>query len=305
MNELVALDPGVLEGKSLVDLKRDLFQINREFGFANGRFIAEFPQAYERLWSEAYQALNSIPDGLSKQEVKKRLEEFLANLLPTNADYRDGETWVNNALLQSKQYFDAVISNSDGPDLHTFEQLLSGDIAALSEAGREAKLAATSQNYSNVIRPLVLASTELFIADRYFPFIGTNSKDFEIQEAIDLLSRLIKIAEENKRCKWIVIISDFASRREFSNREKEEKIKETISAVKKSTGKNTYCSLDFELEKGNHLQVIHERYVFSMKGCISFDKGLVCDGKTRKVDYETKSSHDATLHKFRKYMKAR
>ena len=156
-----------------------------------------------------------------------------------------------------------------------------------------------------MIRPLVLASTELFIADRYFPFIGSNSKDFEVKEAVDLLSRLIKIAEENKRCKWIVIISDFAAQREFSNRGKEENIKETISAVKRNTGKNTCCKLVFELEKGDHLQVIHERYVFSMKGCISFDKGLVCDGKTRKVDYETKSSHDATLNKFRRYMKAR
>ena len=114
-------------------------------------------------------------------------------------------------------------------------------------------------------------------------------------------------AEENQRCKWIVLLCDFSHKETkfWSAEKKEEKIRETISSVKKKTGKGMSCKLGFELVKGRDLVEIHERYVFSMKGCISFDKGLVCDGKSRKVCYESRPSLELTLNKLRKYMRRR
>lgn len=66
-----------------------------------------------------------------------------------------------------------------------------------------------------------------------------------------------------------------------------------------------FCKLGFDVVKGRDLIDIHERYVFSTKGGITFDKGVVCDGKVRKVSYESRLSHELTLNKLRKYMKRR
>ena len=305
VNELVAIDPDTLNIRNPLELKRDLYQINREFGFEHGRFLANYPDSYDTYCKRSMEALQSMSDGFSKQEIKKRFEQFLTNLLPVEASYNREFSWIENVRSQYKDVFDLVVTNSSEEGFYTFDALVSGDISQLAQSGRESKVVATAKNYSEVITPLLCSSTELFIADRYFPFIGSNSKDSEIEQGLDLLCRLIKIAERNKRCKWIVFISDFATQIELSNHDKELKIKKTLAEIRKRTGKKMFCKLGWELVKGKELKEIHERYVFSMKGCVSFDKGLICDGKSRKVCYETRPSLEITLNKLRKYMRRR
>ena len=306
MNELIALDPQSLLDRSPKELERDLFQINREFGFEHGRFIAQYPHAYAENFWKAFNSISQVNDGFSMSVVKRRLEIFLSDLLPTSATYDPISSWPENAHVKNSRLFDAIVSDSSGYEVYTFDELLSGGIEKLQYTGRETKVVATPANYTKIIRPLILASSEVYIADRYFPFVGTCT-DNEVDRGIELLSNLIAVAEENQRCKLIVILSDFAHKesRDWSVEKKDEKVRETIAAVKRKVGKGVTCKLGFDVVKGRDLIDIHERYVFSMKGCIAFDKGLVCDGKTRKVSYESRPSHEMTLNKLRKYMKRR
>jgi hypothetical protein len=88
-----------------------------QFGADKGRLIARFPKTWKRM---AYDAANTLPDGLKKERVVEYLKELgedWLTLISSNRPYTNpGDTWLVNAqVAHAVVPFSAILCDQDNP----------------------------------------------------------------------------------------------------------------------------------------------------------------------------------------------
>lgn len=127
-------------------------------------------------------------------------------LVPTNAPHQRSTGWANNAAVAAERHrvFGAVIGRpSNGFGWPSVEQLLYEDDHAIPpEVG--AHLPMQAAQYVECVRPLFLASAEVFLVDTYF-MLRTTSGERDRQRW-QVLVAFLKLAEEARTCEVLRLI---------------------------------------------------------------------------------------------------
>lgn len=266
MNENYALDPDapadVRELKLLLD----------QFGLQTGRFLSRYPDDWSAL-------LLQRMEGASQME-RARAIDILARrrgyLVPTSAPYQRSTGWANNAAVAAERHraFGSVIGRSgNGFGWPSVVQVLYEDDHALP-VGAGAHLPMQAAQYVECVRPLFLASAEVFLVDTYFT-LRTRSGEPDRQRW-QVLVAFLKLAEEVGTCEVLRLI--LARDRIDETEGSESRLEDDIGTALEQSGTKRIEVL-YEIRH----DVGHGRYIFSLHGGLQFDQGF--------QEHRTKRNH--------------
>ena len=190
MNEIFAIDP-----RAPQDLK-DIKAMFNQFGFENGRFIANFPNDWLRLFCEHTQNLKDI----EKQRFMRLVEIHKDTLLDIALDYRRSKTWVENANLAkdtSRSIYRILATDPNPLGIETLQKFLW--VEDEENRSRGAHINMTTDAYQKAVRPLLQRSTEVHLADPFFHL--RKPEDGKIHKGRETVLRQFFIeAENSNRC---------------------------------------------------------------------------------------------------------
>jgi len=253
MNEIYAIDPQAPE--DLKDIKAMLSQ----FGFENGRFIAAIPTEWINLLNEHVQHLH----GFDRQRFIRLLVLHKDALLNVSEDYRITKSWIENlaTIKNTSRSINRVLTKNPNPysfeSLHNF--LWTNDEVNKS---RGAHISMSTEAYRKAIKPLAQHSSEIHMADRYFQLRRKEYGQIDFGRQSVLRELLIE-AEKNNRCEVFKI---HLKRQDYL---KETQIEDDLNEV------GTQANLKrLQIEYTLNNDMIHGRYIFSIKGGLQFDQGF-------------------------------
>jgi hypothetical protein len=260
VNDIYAIDPRAPE-----DLK-DLKLLSELFGFAHGRFVAEYPVD----WIYFLQSRLKEMGALDQSRASILLNKFLKNTLPVEGGYLRSKDWLSNALeLQNREHkFKNIITAGNESNLPSLSKILYED--ELPDARGE-HIKPELNSYRNVVNPLFLVSTEIHMQDMYFTLEEDGKKLFR---QWDVLRMLVNQAKDSKRCNVLIF---HLNQEKFPTPQIETRLEESFVQVLEELGAD-------DLEVGYSLEnkkVTHGRYIFSIKGGLQFDHGFDTDLRTQ------------------------
>jgi hypothetical protein len=190
VNDIYAIDPRAPE-----DLK-DLKLLSELFGFAHGRFVAEYPVDWVYFLQNRLKEMGA----LDQSRASILLNKFLKNTLPVEGGYLRSKDWLSNALeLQNREHkFKNIITAGNERNLPSLSKILYED--ELPDARGE-HIKPELNSYRNVVNPLFLVSTEIHIQDMYFTLEEDGKKLFRQWE---VLRMLVNQAKDSKRCNVLI-----------------------------------------------------------------------------------------------------
>ncbi len=260
MNEIYAIDPEALNNFDQLALLANMF------GFTEGRFISEFPQNWEsKLIQELMKKNPDLLDGPKRLRMIKFIEKFKESSIPTTkASYRFTKNWIENALdnVNSRE-FNAIICQNEtlSPKCIAIEEVLYGEKLVDS---RSCKIASDHSKYINLMLPLLIKSTELYLQDVNLKlFDGVNVR-YRAKNFIELLFSKIK---ETERCNKITFI---LGEENYSFKAMKEKLRDELNFIVEDTKLKNF-SLQFLY---TNKKESHDRYIFSIKGGMRFGYGF-------------------------------
>jgi hypothetical protein len=280
MNELFAVDPQAPQ-----DLK-DIKAMFNQFGFEHGRFIANFPEDWIRLFCEHTNHLKDV----EKQRFMRLLSLNKDALIDVSLGYRRSRSWVENASIvkDTSRTINRILASDPNPlGIETLNSFLWTDDE--ENKSRGAHISMTVEAYQKAIRPLVHRSTEVHLVDPFFQL--RNSKDGHIHKGRQSVLRQFFIeAEASQRCE----IFKIHFKREFylSKNIQEAQIEDDLSELCTQAGLQK-LNIQFTLND----EMTHGRYFFSIKGGLQFDHGFEpLRDKTNHVHWLSKAELDP-IHK--------
>lgn len=261
VNDLYAVDPDAPQ-----DL-RDLKLLTELFGFAHGRFIAEYPAEWALLLQSKFRKLGP----LEQSRASILMAKFLSNTLPVEGRYLRSKDWLSNVLdLQSKEHkFKKIVAANQSPDLSTLSQVLYEDELPDS---RGMHIKPTINSYRYAMTPLFTVSSEVHIQDMYFFFEDSGKK---LYRQWDVLHMFIDLAAQGGRCKTLIF---HLNQEKFPTNLSESRLEECFDQVLENS-KNSTLEILYTIEDR---KITHGRYIFSIKGGLQFDHGFDTDIKTRE-----------------------
>jgi hypothetical protein len=271
MNEIFAIDPTSPE-----DYK-DFSAMLKSFGPSNGRFIAKYPND----WLPMLLAHSESLKGLDQTRFKRLLELHNDAILEIDADYRRTKPWITNALevLTLKINKSLILAPSPPPNgIKSLQDFLwDNESKTTSSVGDHIPM--TIESYCKAIKPLLKISTEVHMVDQFFNLRDGLNKNIE---KFNLLSTILKEADQSKRCEYFKI--HFLRKSGVSDTAQSAQIVRDLEEII-DTQKLVNVQPDFTLNDKN--KMIHGRYVFSIKGGIQFDYGFDIFGpkKTNHVHW--------------------
>ena len=276
MNEIFAVDPEAPQ-----DLK-DIKAMFNQFGFENGRFIANFPDDWIRLFCEHSHHLKDV----EKQRFMRLLSLNKDALIDLTVGYRRSKSWVENASIvkDTSKTINRILASDPNPlGLETLNNFLW--VADEENKSRGAHISMSAEAYQKAIRPLVHHSTEVHLVDPFFQL--RHSKDGHIHRGRQsVLLHFFIEAENSKRCEIFKI--HFKREPHLSKINQENQIEDDLSEV--CTQANLIkLNIQFTLNE----EMTHGRYFFSIKGGLQFDHGFEpLRDKTNHVHWLSKAELD-------------
>lgn len=261
MNDIYAIDP-----KAPSDLK-DLKLLSELFGFAHGRFIAEYPLDWVNFLQNHLKEMKA----LDQSRVSILLNKLLKNTLPIDGSYLRSKDWLSNALsLQIKEHkFKNIVTSDSVNNLVSLTKILYEE--ELPDARGE-HIKPDLRSYRNAINPLFLVSTEIHIQDMYFILEEDGRKVFR---QLEVLRMLISQAITSKRCKKLIFhLNQEKYPASFQQNHLCESFMEVLDEFKSED-----LQVKYTLE---NKKITHGRYIFSIKGGLQFDHGFDTDLKTQE-----------------------
>jgi hypothetical protein len=257
MNEIFAVDPNAPQ-----DLK-DIKAMFNQFGFENGRFIANFPNDWISLICSHIQHLKSI----DKQRFMRLIELHRDALIDVPLDYRRSKSWVENAnnVKDTTRAISRILAtdpNSLG--IETLQKFLWED--EIENSSRGAHISMTTEAYKEAISPLLRRSTEVHLVDPFFHLRDPDNGGIDRGRQTVLRQFLLE-AENSNRCEIFKI--HFKRHRHFSESRQESQIEDDLNEIVLDA-KLKKISLEFTLND----DITHGRYFFSIKGGLQFDQGF-------------------------------
>ncbi len=281
VNDIYAIDPSAPQ-----DL-RDLKLLAELFGFAHGRFIAEYPEEWAFLLQSKFKDLRPI----DQSRASILLSKFLSNTLPVEGRYLRSKDWLSNVLdFQTKERkFKKIVAANQVYDLPTLSQVLYEDELPDS---RGEHIKPTINSYRFAITPLFIVSSEIHIQDMYF-FLEDNGK--KLHRQWDVLHMLIDLVAKSGRCKTLIF---HLNQERFPTNDLESRLEESFDQALKNSNNNALEIL-YTLEDR---KITHGRYIFSVKGGLQFDHGFDTDIKTQdKLNHVHWLSKNELLPLFERY----
>jgi len=260
VNDIYAIDPRAPE-----DLK-DLKLLSELFGFAHGRFVAEYPADWVYFLQNRLKELGA----LDQSRASILLNKFLKNTLPVEGGYLRSKDWLSNAIeLQNKEHkFKHIVTSKNVSNLPSLSKILYED--ELPDARGE-HIKPDLNSYRRAVNPLFLVSTEIHIQDMYFTLEEDGKKLFR---QWDVLRMLVSQAKSSNRCNKLYF---HLNSEKFLNSQQEHRLEESFIQVLEELGADALeISYTFEDKK-----ITHGRYIFSIKGGLQFDHGFDTDLRTQ------------------------
>ena len=257
MNENYALDPDAPADS------RELKLLLDKFGLQTGRFLARYPED----WSEM---LLKRLERASQMEQARALELLVRRrglLVPSTAPYIPSTRWANNAAVASERHgaFAKVIGqDKNGFGWPSAQQVLYDDECELSE-GRGAHVPMQAARYVECVRPLFLASAEIFVVDRFFTLRTEFGKPDRRRWPV--LLAFLRLAESARNCEVVRLILE---RGRVEKTESSHDVLEHDIEVALEESGTKRISVEYEIRES----VGHGRYVFSLHGGLQFDQGF-------------------------------
>jgi hypothetical protein len=282
MNEIFAVDP-----KSPQDLK-DIQAMFNQFGFENGRFIANFPDDWIRLFCEHTHQLRDI----EKQRFMRLLDLHKDSLIDVGLDYRRSKSWVENANLvkdTSRAIYRILATDPNPLGIETLQKFLWNDDEV--NISRGAHITMSAEAYQKAIAPLVRRSTEVHLVDPFFHLRAPE--DGRIDKGRQSVLRQFFIeAENSNRCEIFKI--HFKQHKYLSKQSQEQQIEEDLTELC-SQAKLQKLIVEFTVTD----DITHGRYIFSIKGGLHFDQGFqpIWDKKNH-VHWLSKAELDPILYRY-------
>lgn len=257
MNEKYAVEPFVFRGCM------EFQYVMEKFGIDQGRFLAEYPRKWRRM---LFENIASLPD-IERLRVKRVLEWADRNgaTLRAGLPYDDDKSWVENALDKKVKGSFAEVIAREGEGVATLHDI---DEELLSD-GRGTRVMATAENLVEMAIPLLQCSMEVFLID---PYISLGKPKY-----LKFFRALL--ASQYARDTAFIF---FSKDKEFSFKGSPEQVALIELLPHMQPGSSArFVSLD-------DCSKMHARYMFSIKGAISYDKGFQVDGEAL-VDIEAAS----------------
>lgn len=282
MNENYALDP-----EAPADA-RELKLLLDQFGLQTGRFLSRYPEDWPTLLLQRLEGASQMERARALDILNRRR----GYLVPTTAPYQRSRGWANNAAVAAERHrtFDAVIGQtSNGFGWPSVEQVLYEDDHALPP-GLGAHLPMQAAQYVECVRPLFLASAEVFLVDTYFT-LRTRSGERD-RGRLRVFVAFLKLAEEARTCEVLRLI--LARDRIDETEGSESRLEDDIGAALEQSGTKRIEVL-YEI----HDNVGHGRYIFSLHGGLQFDQGFE-ESRTKRnhVHWLSKPELDPLLERF-------
>ena len=257
MNELYAVDPNAVKNS------RELKLLLDQFGFHKGRFLADYPMD----WID--EARKHFRD--SSEMERARVVEHLSRAKGTLAydvfaPYKSTLTWLENAKRTERPVplFEAMIAEQElPPRVASVEQVIYEDKLA---DGVGEFVPRTVESYLKVVKPLLAASTEVTLVDRYFRL--RNNRGFTGQFSV--LAGMLSCAIKLGKCQSFKVMALRA-----------EALKDCASEacwkadLEKARPRHASRSIEVAYDLSEKLG--HGRYIFSVRGGLQFDQGFDID----------------------------
>ena len=254
MNDLYAIDPRAPRGLSEIKILSDLF------GFSHGRFIARYPNDWEKLLSARRNEL-SDNDNARLTILIKRLSE---NTIPLSEVYRMNQDWLANVLKveDKEKKFKKVVCQRDIDNNHISMNkfLYEQDIPD----ARGDHVRADVKTYQQLITPLFLVSTEIHFQDMYFYFFDRGRR---LNRSYRVLKMFLHTASLGARCEKLIF---HLNGEKFDSDCLERKLQDDLMQAAQECGCPN-IEMEYSLEDR---RLTHGRYVFSIKGGLQFDHGF-------------------------------
>lgn len=281
MNEIFAIDP-----QAPVDLK-DIKAMLEQFGLTNGRFIANFPDDWLRMFNAHVEHLQ----GLDRARLVRLLDLHKDALLAVNLDFRRTKSWVENAneAKQSRKGISRVLAADPNPlGIETLQKFLWEDDSENSSRG--AHIPMSTDAYRKAVAPLLQHSTEIQLVDPFFQLRRSNGEIHRGRS--NVLREFFIEAENSNRCKVFKI--NFKREIHLSWAAQELQIEKDLENICEEA-KISSLLIEYSL----HDEIVHGRYIFSIKGGLHFDHGFEpLRDKTNHVHWLSRSELEPILRRY-------
>lgn len=287
MNELYAIDP-----KAPEDLK-DIKAMLEQFGLSHGKFIANYPEDWTRMFNEHVQHLQ----GLDRSRFVRLLDLHKDALIHVNLDFRRAKTWIENAsqAKAARKGISRILATD--PNLLGIETLKQFLWETDSEnTSRGAHIPMSTDAYCKAVAPLFQHSTEVHLIDPFFQ-LRRPTGDIHIGREGVLRAFIIE-AENSNRCEILKIhfnrLKDKNTNSPIPLAKQEAQILDDLNKIHDQI-KPTRISITFDIED----ELFHGRYIFSIKGGLHFDHGFEpLRDKTNHVHWLSKAELEPLLNRY-------
>lgn len=264
MNDLYGIDP------CSPDCALKLSSLMRNFGPADGRFIADFPMC----WSQALlDHMQSISD-LNQMRTVEALRQLKRAILPIKAIYSPGRSWSENAHAIRNEV-KCLIGPSGKPNsvVASIDEILTDPNSFPDASG--ALIPRTIAAYVDAAMPLLQTSNKIVLIDPFFQleYRDRYSGDLKRDQRWNFIVALLRAATQAKRVECFEIIHD-------PNRDKCMPIPlQVLAAAADSAGfPHKHLAIKTLDEKTGAIKQ-HARYLLGNASGLHFDHGFDLNGQ--------------------------
>lgn len=269
MNELFAIEP-----EAFAD-HRDVKYLLEQFGFTEGRFVAEYPSSWVR---RVFDHLRTLPD-YEHKKAEAAFNRYRGTLLvPTGYPYSGEISWLHNArnAKAASAIADVIASRNNDcgaptPDIDKEYFFKWG--------GRNAQVLSSPQGYASAASVLLRLSHEVVFVD---PFVICFASRFQA-----VLMEMAKLARSGGKCDrfFVYSLEDRSSAEQMTRG-----ARAFFAPIAASGIKVTFVALR---DVGHKSATPHPRFLLSIKGALQYDRGFDAEDPPR---HQIVSTVDKPLH---------
>lgn len=279
MNEIYALDPN--SPTSVIELQL----LAKFFGFSEGRFLAKYPID----WSFFLENHFSDVQGVQRLKLVNLIEKCNEQAIPVPEGYMRSKPWIDNAIalqVKSKIFKKIISRDSNFRECQSLDDILYGDELIDSRGGH---IHSTIENYIEIIRPLLLVSTELFLQDVNLHFEEKGRRNWR---QINFVKALFNELKNTNRCKKIYFVLN------LDIYDSDELQISMLDQFYQLANDVKFTNIDIELFFVKKREA-HARYIFSIKAGLQFDYGFdTPPGAVNHIHWLSKSELEPLLDKY-------
>lgn len=254
---------------------RDVSDFLNEFGPYNGRYVPSYPYDWEKRLKKHIEELDLSP--VKKLEMLTKIREQAPFCtVPAKWAWDDAKTWKDNCKLANVPT-DTSIVIGDAYDPQPFYAWQDAIDEIRASRTRSFAFSGSIAEYSELCRPLLLASPAVYLVDPYL-----NPFDFETEMLLRNLFQMMKGSccyslEIIRRWPFTEIVSSSSEPQNIDSQSIEQTLTKSYqSIVPKGRSFKLHCVVE---GRGNNALRMHDRFFLTKHGGLNFGHGFKIVGK--------------------------